>query len=170
MTEFRNRPGEILDRVADEGETFIIERNGKRKACLVPISFFLPDISPSKIADELSELIHKGTNPRISFTKDHEIEFRFAYEFTDGKSVQLFIRLPHGYPNQCPRAYAKLPTKDVPHRWKDGALCLYGVTTAWNPGKHTVLSTLQLAHQWLRHYETWQNTGTWPREESLNGE
>ena len=37
MTELRNRPGEILDRVADKGEAFIIERSGQRKACLVPL-------------------------------------------------------------------------------------------------------------------------------------
>ena len=37
MTELRNRPGEILDRVVDSGEAFIIERNGSRKACLVPL-------------------------------------------------------------------------------------------------------------------------------------
>ena len=47
MTELRNRPGEILDRVADKGEVFIIERNGQRKACLVPLSILLPDIPPA---------------------------------------------------------------------------------------------------------------------------
>src|SRR6266852_3593502 len=30
MTELRTRPGEILDRVADGGEMFLIERGGRR--------------------------------------------------------------------------------------------------------------------------------------------
>ncbi len=45
MTELRNGPGDILDRVAEKGEAFIIERGGHRKACLVPLSLFFPDIS-----------------------------------------------------------------------------------------------------------------------------
>ena len=51
MTELRNRPGEILDRVADGGEAFIIERNGSRKACLVPLSVFFPDVPPARIGE-----------------------------------------------------------------------------------------------------------------------
>ena len=50
MTELRNRPGEVLDRVADDGAAFIIERNGRQKACLVPLSAFFPDIQPTRIA------------------------------------------------------------------------------------------------------------------------
>ena len=56
MTELRNRPGEILDRVADAGEAFIIERNGSRKACLVPLSVFFPDVPPARIGEEIEEL------------------------------------------------------------------------------------------------------------------
>ena len=63
MTELRNGPGEILDRVAQKGESFIIERNGRRTACLVPLSVFFPDIAPTRIADEIKELtITRRTN------------------------------------------------------------------------------------------------------------
>ena len=68
MTELRNRPGEILDRVADRGEAFIIERSGQRKACLVPLSVLLPDISPARIADEIEQLVRQGEQPSASFT------------------------------------------------------------------------------------------------------
>ena len=64
MTELRTRPGEILDRVADGGEAFIIERGGRRKACLVPLSVFVPDISPARIADEIAELVSELVPPR----------------------------------------------------------------------------------------------------------
>src|SRR3954452_18836769 len=77
MTELRTRPGEILDRVADRGEAFIIERGGHQKACLVPLSVFLPDVSPSRIAFELQELSDNGEEPRTTFTEEREVAFRF---------------------------------------------------------------------------------------------
>jgi len=163
MTELRTRPGEILDRVADRGEAFIIERNGQQKACLVPLSVFLPDISPSRLANELDELLQKGEEPRTTFTDAREVAFRFVQKLTDNTPIETTILLPHGYPNNCPRVYATPVSTDAPHRWSDGALCLYGVLSSWNPGKHTVFSTLQLAHHWLSHYEAWRRSGQWPR-------
>jgi prevent-host-death family protein len=164
MTELRNRPGEILDRVADTGEAFIIERSGKRKACLVPLSVFFPDVSPTRIADELQELERHGETPRTTITSEREVEFRFPVD-ADSSRMEVKIVLPHGYPNSCPRVYATGVTTDAPHRWRDGALCLYGVMSAWNPGQHTVLFTLGLAKQWLRRYEEWGKTGQWPKRE-----
>ena len=106
MTELRTRPGEILDRVADEGEAFIIERNGQRKACLVPLSVFLPDISPARIATEIQELVAKGEEPSTTFTEERELAFRFPYKLSEGAPAELSIVLPHGYPHNCPRVYA----------------------------------------------------------------
>jgi len=165
MTELRNRPGEILDRVADKGEAFIIERNSQRKACLVPLSVLLPDIPPARIADEIEQLVQQGEQPSTSFTEGKELAFRFPEKLDDGASAELSIVLPHGYPNNCPRVYAGAISEGAPHRWADGALCLYGVMTGWNPGKHTVFSTLNLARQWLRNYETWRKSGKWPTQE-----
>lgn len=170
MTELRTRPGEILDRVADGGEAFIIERSGQRKACLVPLSVLLPDISPARIADEIQQLVEGDENPSTSFTEDKELAFRFPEKLDDGTSAELSIVLPHGYPNNCPRVYAKAVSEGAPHRWADGALCLYGVMTGWNPGKHTVFSTLKLARQWLRNYETWRASGQWPQQEGQPNE
>src|SRR5208282_1616021 len=127
MTELRNRPGEILDRVADDGEAFMIERNGQRKACLVPLSFFFPDVSPSRIAEEMQELYRHGEEPRATFTEDRELALRFPHKLADDTSIELTILMPHGYPHSCPRVYTKSISEDAPHRWADGALCLYGV-------------------------------------------
>lgn len=165
MTELRTQPGEILDRVADRGETFIIERNGKRKACLVPLSAFFPDVPPTRIADEIEELEEHGEEPRTTITESREVAFRFPLNTDQDNPVELTIVLPHGYPNSCPRVYANSIRENAPHRWRDGALCLYGVMSGWNPGKHTVLSTLTLAKHWLRHYEEWHRTGQWPKHE-----
>jgi antitoxin (DNA-binding transcriptional repressor) of toxin-antitoxin stability system len=170
MTELRTRPGEILDRVANGGEAFIIERSGQRKACLVPLSVLLPDISPIRIADEIEQLDERGEKPSTSFTDSKELAFRFPDKLVDGTSAELSIVLPHGYPNNCPRVYSNAVTEGAPHRWADGALCLYGVMTGWNPGKHTVFSTLTLARQWLHSYETWRNSGQWPQQEELPNE
>src|SRR5260370_27937742 len=105
MTELRTRPGEIRDRVADKGEAFIIERSGQRKACLVPLSVFVPDISPARIATEIDELVANGEEPSTSFTEERELAFRFPYKLSEGAPAELSIVLPHGYPNNCPRVY-----------------------------------------------------------------
>jgi prevent-host-death family protein len=170
MTELRTRPGEILDRVADGGEAFIIERRGQRKACLVPLSVFLPDISPARIADEMQDLVEHGETPSTACTEGRELAFRFPYKLSDETLGELAIVLPHGYPHNCPRVYANAIGESVPHRWADGALCLYGVMTGWNPGKHTVFSTLNLARRWLRHYDIWRKVGEWPKLEGLPNE
>jgi prevent-host-death family protein len=170
MTELRNRPGELLDRVADDGEAYIIERNGQRKACLVPLSAFFPDISPSRIADEIKELEDHGEEPRTTITENRELSFRFWHKLTNKTTIELTILLPHGYPHGCPRVYANSINEDAPHRWADGALCLYGVMTGWNPGKNTVFSTLELARQWLQHYDIWHETGQWPKQKELTNE
>lgn len=170
MTELRNRPGEILDRVADAGEAFIIERNGSRRACLVPLSVFSPDVSPARIGEEIEELEKHDEKPRTTITEKRELAFRFPQKFADDTPVELTIVLPHGYPHGCPRVYASSISENSPHRWKDGALCLYGVMSGWNPGKHTVFSTLTLAKRWLRHHDSWRQTGQWPKEEVMPNE
>jgi prevent-host-death family protein len=163
MTELRNAPGEILDRVADKGEAFIIERNGKQKACLVPITLFFPDISPARIAQEMDELTQQGELPRLAFTDQRELSFTFGSSKADSNPA-LTILLPHGYPNSCPRVFADGVDAGTPHRWADGTLCLYGVTTGWNPGKHNVFTTLQHAREWVAHYQSWKASGQWPKE------
>ena len=163
MTDLRNRPGEIFDRVANDGEAFIIEKGGKRKACLVPLSVFFPDVAPTRIAHEIEQLEKNGERSRVQITQNKELALRFDHGLRGGNSVEIEVVLPHGYPNACPRVYANPVSQDAPHRWKDGALCLYGVLSGWNPGKHSVLSTLNLARQWLQHYEVWETNGRWPK-------
>ena len=96
MTEPREQPGEILDRVADEGKAFIIERSGKRKACLVLLSIFFRDIAPARIGAEMVELTENGESPRTSITRDRELVFRFPQKLSDKTEVELEIVLPHG--------------------------------------------------------------------------
>jgi len=162
MTELRTRPGEIFDRVAEGGEAFIVEKGGRRKACLVPLSVFFPDVPPRRIAHEIDELHKHGETTRVEITPDRELALCFTCALPDTSSVEVKIVLPHGYPSSCPRVYANLGNDPVPHRWPDGALCLYGVLTGWNPGRHTALSTLNLARQWLDRYSVWRQAGTWP--------
>src|SRR5882672_130112 len=122
MTELRTRPGEILDRVADGGEAFIIERSGQRKACLVPLSVLLPDIPFARIADEIQQLADQGEKPSTSFTEGKELAFRFLDKLEDGAFAELSIVLPHGYPNNCPRVYSNAVGEGTLYRWADGAL------------------------------------------------
>ena len=162
MTELRNRPGEILDRVANGGESFVIERNGHQKACLVPLSVFLPDISSSRIAKEIEELENAGESSRTTVTSEREIAFAFRRS-DDSDPYDITIVLPHRYPNACPRVYVDPVDSGAPHRFADGALCIFGVMSSWNPGKHTALVALQNARKWLNHYEVWRTSGKWPQ-------
>jgi len=162
MTELRNRPGEILDRVANGGESFVIERNGHQKACLVPLSVFLPDISSSRIARELEEFEKAGESSRTTVTLEREIAFTIRRP-EDRDGYDITIVLPHGYPNACPRVYVDPIEPNSPHRFADGALCIFGVMSSWNPGKHTALIALKYARHWLQHYEMWRQDGAWPQ-------
>lgn len=162
MTELRTSPGEVLDRVAKGGHAFIIERNGHRMACLVPLSAFFPDISPARIAEEISKLERHGEVSRTHIADTRELVFLFTEKGPDPEAITLTIVLPHGYPNRCPRVYAAPLDPATPHRWTDGELCLFGVMGVWNPGKHTVYSTLMLARRWLQGYCSWRSAGHWP--------
>ena len=169
MTELRNRPGEILDRVADGGESFVIERNGHQKACLVPLSVFLPDVSSARIAKELEELERAGVSSRTTITSDKEIAFTFPHS-ENPDPYEITVVLPHRYPNVCPRVYVDLLDKGAPHRFADGALCIFGVMSSWNPAKHSAVIALQNARRWLRHYEAWREHGEWPQPGSSDAQ
>jgi hypothetical protein len=162
MMDFRSRPGEILDRVSERGESFIIERNGQRKACLVPLSVFLPDIAPERIAAELVALSEADESAKPAITEDHQLVLRFHHTLGDGETVPFEIVLPHRYPSACPKVYADLANKKVPHRWADGSLCIFGVMTAWNPGQHNIKSVVDLTRSWLESYQVWKKTSAWP--------
>ncbi len=162
MTELRNRPGEILDRVSDDGVAFVIERNGRQKACLVPLSLFLPDVSPARIARELDELDRAGEASCTTITDAKEIAIKFD-ETLDNDSIEITIVLPHEYPNACPRVYATPIDSRAPHRFADGALCIFGSMSSWNPGRHSARTTLEDARRWLDLYGRWRTTGHWHR-------
>lgn len=162
MTELRTRPGETLDRVADNGEAFVIERNGQQIACLVPLTVFLPDIAPARIADELEELAKTGESTQTTITDKMEVAVQIRHGVDRG-AYNITVVLPHGYPNACPRVYAEPVDPRAPHRFSDGALCIFGVTSSWNPGKDTAAVALENARRWLGHYETWRETAEWPK-------
>jgi prevent-host-death family protein len=168
MTELRTRPGEILDRVAEGGESFVIERNGHQKACLVPLSVFLPDISSARIARELEELQTAGELSLTTVTADKEIAFKVRRR-AEQDLCDITIVLPHGYPNTCPRVYADPLESGAPHRFADGALCIFGIMSSWNPAKHTATTALTQARRWLSNYETWRHTGAWPAPKASDG-
>jgi prevent-host-death family protein len=162
MMELRSSPGEVLDRVARDGEVFVVERNGQPKACLVPVSFLLPDIPPERIAKELSKLNAKDENYKLTIDNDtKELEISFL-ETAAGEKVVISIVLPHGYPNSAPRIYAAPVAPNTPKRWPDGSLSIFGTTAAWNVKTHDVSHALILARVWLKHYAKWCKTGQWP--------
>lgn len=164
MMELRSSPGDILDRVYKDGEAFIIERSGQQKACLVHISNFIPDIPKNKINDELDVLNKQGESPNLLISDNKELVIVFK-EIVKTTEVTIKIILPHGYPNVAPKVYVFPIISTAPHRWQDGALCIFGAMTSWNPGKHNIAFTLKLAREWLSHYEIWSETGKWPNRQ-----
>lgn len=165
--DLRSSPGEVLDRVARDGEVFVIERNGQPKACLVPVSFLLPDIAPQRIAKELAGLKERGENYRVTITDNRELEIGF-HETVSGENVVLTVVLPHGYPNSAPRAFVAPLAPNTPHRWNDGSLSILGRFAAWNAKSHGVSHFLAWARRWLREYASWRKTGEWPRNGGNN--
>jgi hypothetical protein len=162
MMELRSAPGEVLDRVAQRQESFIVERNGYQMACLVPLSVFMPDIQPARLQKEFEKLQSFGENQITAISDTRELDLRFKeqgpnHEFT------ITIRLPHGYPNVCPKVFAEPVPKNSPHRWQDGSLCIFGAMELWNPGQHDVVYVLNLTRRWLAHFSSWKNSGTWPQ-------
>jgi ubiquitin-protein ligase len=165
MMALRSAPGETLDRVAQKGESFIVERNGQQMACLVPLSAFMPDIQPVRLSRELERLQSQDEKQTVSITDDRELSMHFRGEGPDG-GLTLTILLPHGYPNAAPKVSAAPLPDNCPHRWQDGNLCIFGATELWNPGQHDVLYVLQQARRWLSHLGRWQQTGEWGEEQS----
>jgi ubiquitin-protein ligase len=160
MMELRSAPGDVLDRVAHNGESFVIERNGNQMACLVPLSVFMPDIQPTRIALEYEGLAKNNENPATSITDGRELQLQFKGEGVD-KDITVTIRLPHGYPNASPKVYAHPLPESCPHKWQDGSLCILGAMDVWNPGQHDVAHVLGLTRRWLDRMSNWQSTGTW---------
>src|SRR3979490_591606 len=106
MMQLRSSPGEVLDRVARDGDVFIIERNGQPKACLVPVSFLLPDVSPQRITEERSKLDERNENYKLTINEHKELEIN-CHETVAGENIVISIVLPQGYPNAAPRIYAE---------------------------------------------------------------
>jgi prevent-host-death family protein len=163
MMELRSSPGEVLDRVARDGEVFVIERSGQPKACLVPVSFLLPDLSPDRIIQELTKLTEKDENFKLTITDERELEISF-HEVAAGESLVLRIVLPHGYPGSAPRISALPIPDDTPHRWPDSSLSIFGATANWNAKRHDLIYALGLARLWLKQYAKWRRTGEWNGE------
>jgi len=160
MMQLRSAPGDVLDRVAQQGEAFIVERNGEQMACLVPLSVFMPDIQPKRLAREFERLETEGEKYATSISDSRELQFHFRRQGPGG-DMTLIISLPHGYPNACPKVYANPIPDGCPHRWEDGSLCIFGAMDVWNPGKHDVIYVVSLARRWLAHFATWKQTGAW---------
>jgi len=160
MMELRSSPGEVLDRVARDGEVFVVERNGQPKACLVPVSFLLPDISPDRINEELTNLGEKNENFKLTINDQKELEINF-HEVAAGESLVISIVLPHGYPDSAPRLYAAPVPAETPHRWPDGSLSVFGAMATWNAKRNDVVYALGFARLWLKQYTKWRRTGDW---------
>ncbi len=155
MMELRGSPGEVLDRVARDGDVFIVERNGQAKACLVPVSFLLPDVSPDRITQEINSLNERDEHYKLTINEAKELEVSF-HEVIAGESLILTVLLPHGYPDAAPRIYVAPLPADTPNRWQDGSLSIFGTTAYWNSKSHDVLYALKLARGWLKQYATWR--------------
>ena len=163
MMALRSSPGEVLDEVSREGAAFLIERNGQQKACLVPISSFLPDIQRSRVTAELDRLKDSNEQYRVAISAEREMQFVFR-EFSGDTRLEVTVTLPHGYPNTAPVVTAEPIEEGCPHRWPDGALCIYGAVAVWNPGRHDVMHTVALFRRWIQHYSVWRQTAEWPRQ------
>jgi hypothetical protein len=163
MMQLRSSPGEVLDRVSQDGEAFVIERNRQPRACLVPVSFLLPDIPPDRIALELERLREKDEKYKLTINEHNELEIS-CHETAAGDDVVITVVLPHGYPSAAPKIHVDPVPENTPHRWHDGSLSIFGATAIWKPKSHDVVHTLNLARKWIRDYARWKRNGEWPAD------
>lgn len=166
MMELRSTPGEVLDKVARDGDVFIVERNGQPKACLVPVAFLLPDIAPDRITKELAKLNERTESFKLTINESKELEVS-CLESASGEKIILTVIMPHGYPDTAPRVYANNMPQDTPHRWPDGSLAIFGTMAAWNAKTHDVPHALSLGRLWLKQYSKWRKSGEWPEGKAV---
>ena len=157
MMTLRSSPGDVIDSVARDGETYIIERNGQQLACLLPVSTFLPDIDQKRMEKDRNELAKSYPDYINGVNQDKEIYFKVKQE-----EFSIRIVMPNGYPSNCPKVYVGGIDDNCPHRWKDGSLCIFGVMKSWNPGKKSLLDVLELTQKWTASYKKWKDSGRWP--------
>ena len=162
MMALRSRPSEVLDEVSREGSAFLVERHGLQKACLIPISCFLPDIQTSRVTTELDKIIDSNERCSVTISDEREIQLIFR-EFSGETRIDVTVTVPHGYPNNAPVISAASIDEGCPHRWPDGTLCIYGAVAVWNPGKLDVMHAVALFRR-IQHYSVWRQAGEWPKE------
>ena len=134
MMALRSSPGEVLDEVSREGAAYLIERNGQQKACLVPISCFLPDIQRSRVTAELDRLEDSVEHYRVAISTEREMQFLFG-EFSGDTRVEVTVDATPWLPETRHPWWTADPIEGgCPHRWPNGALCLYGAVAVWKPG------------------------------------
>src|SRR5216683_2846770 len=93
MMQLRSAPGEVLDRVAQKGEAFVVERNGEQMACLVPLSVFMPDIQPKRLAREFEQLHAHNEQHSASISDNRELQLHFRRQGPE-EDMTLTIRVP----------------------------------------------------------------------------
>lgn len=79
-----------------------------------------------------------------------------------GRKVLYLLRVvyPEDFPYEGPRAYVDEPIiEESPHRWRDGSLCFLGDVEPPNLSGKIVLDW---SIAWLRIFENWLDTGSWP--------
>jgi len=164
MMTLRNSPGDVIDRVARDGEAYIIERSGQPLACLLPISLFFPDVDQKRIAIDRGHLESSGIDYTIGVTPDNEMYFKVKED-----EYSITVVMPNGYPSNCPKMFIDPIEDDCPHRWQDGSLCIFGAIDSWNPGTKNILDVLALAQKWLGSYKQWKNSGEWQSDNTDDG-
>jgi len=72
---------------------------------------------------------------------------------------QVNIHYPQAYPWEKPKLFIVDPAlhQDAPHRYLDGALCIYPVN--WNHKQATAPAAVPLVAAWLAMYELFIRTG-----------
>jgi hypothetical protein len=131
----------------------------------MPVRHFMPDIPEDRLAEDLADL-HEAEDAdfSIALTPQREIMIRVP-GLSQADPTQIEVILPHGYPSVAPIVRAVPVDESAPHRWPNGSLCVFGMTTQWNPGRHGLMSTIQLGRSWLSAYQHWKRSGEWPREQ-----
>ncbi len=117
---------------------------------------------PDRMHAEIA-LMREFTRATLTVTADGELAWIEELRSTaSGRQFRLVVTYPASFPYVAPKVFIPSPdTVGAPHRFLDGALCLFGDHVRGSGQRTTALSCRNRGIAWFLVFEVWERTGEW---------